>query len=300
MKNLNGLWRLLSFLVPVPEGYAVYLSVSGSLGWDLIPSAISASIVALTGFFAIDVTNRMSEHNDILKPDEKKFKAPTWRGILVLIIWFAGVTMITVFLEVAPFLKIWTPLALVLIGSSAAWLRSIDRGQAVRESELHAERSRQASIESQHEQELLKIEEQRTAALLQEDIADRQLARKLRQEKESEKKAARKDKQVVGKRVATIRQAIASRQQAPASDSGGSVAVQKIREGKINTEKLIMAYTENPTASSTALAVMFGVERQAIEQKRNKLAVQGLIQLVKDSRGRVISVSTEKLLVGEQ
>lgn len=312
--NLNQLWKVLSLLVPVPEGYAVGIAIWRVLNWDIRIVVVSSIIVALTGFLAIDITNRMSEFNDTLSEEEKnlKMQAPTWRGLVVLAIWFAGVTLLTVFLEVVPGLATWTPLGLVVVGSSAAWLRSINKGQDAREESRELFRA-------ERKQESSKQEEQ---------------ARKLEEEKRNERKAARKARQEARNREATIKQAIAARLQGnlgslPAQKSGAAgqgndaqtpiaagrsqltddqrqsddtssrAKIRAARKAIVSDEQLIFEYQLTPTISSGDLAQKFGVSRQAIDQRRNALADAGILDLVKDDKGRVARVDVILIAVGQ-
>ncbi len=286
MKNLNSLWKILSFFVPIPEGYAVGKAIYETLHWNLVVVWISAGIVALTGFLAIDVTNKMSEFNSSLTEDEKKRKltAQTWRGGIVLLIWFTGVVALTVFLKVVPALATWTPLGLVIVGSSAAWLRSINKGQDARELQLAQARAEQA-------EETRKQKEQ---------------VERDRQEERNQRRETRKARQAEKERLASMKQAISTTLQASArSKSGpkGEVADPDKRSGSrkssVSDEQLILEYQNNRYITSKELAEKFSVSRQAIDQKRDALEKSGLLKVVRYPNGRVECVETVAFTVGQ-
>jgi biotin operon repressor len=292
----SNLWKIVSLLVPVPEAYAVGMAINDVLHWWIGVVIISSAIVALTGFLAIDTTNRMSEYNDTLYANERqdKMHAPTWRGFMVLAIWFVGVMLLTVFLKVSPILATWTPLGLVVVGSSAAWLRSINMGQEARE-QMRAQAREQA--------------EQARLDAMEADRQARELAR-------NERKASRKARQEEARKQASARQAISASLQAK-NASGKALAEghgdKKLdanrlesdgmksgtrRGAAISDEQLILEYQMDPTVSSSELASKLGVSRQAIDQRRDRLADAGLLDITRDARGRVMSVDVALTVVG--
>lgn len=285
MKTIfSGLWKVLSLLVPIPEGYAVGLAIYDVLHWDLIVVWIASAIVALTGFLAIDVTNRMSEYNSALMDDEKQFKSSTWRGVIVMVIWFTGVVLLTVFLKVVPVLATWTPLGLVVVGSSAAWLRSINKGQEAREQALTGFRASKAD-EARKEKEQAEH--------------DKQEARNLRRE-------ARKARQAEKVHLASVKQAISATLQASARSKSGADGVpggtnkrEGTRKSAVSDEQLILEYQNSPYVTSRELAEKFKVKRQAIDQRRDALAKAGILKVVRYENGRVERVDVVMIQVGQ-
>lgn len=282
--NLNYLWKVLSMLVPIPEGYAVGVAILETLHWHISVVVVSSVIVAFTGFLAIDVTNRMSEFNNTLAGNEKQFTAPTWRGLIVMLIWFGGVMLLTVFLKVSPILATWTPLGLVVVGSSAAWLRSINIGQEARERQLSEFRGKQA-----------------------EDLRKEKEARELeRQETRKQRREARKARAMEENRIASMKQAISAQLQAKASSKKGAAEVSGdpakragTRKSAVTDEQLILEYQNSPYVTSGELAKKFGVSRQAIDQKRDALSRDGLLKVVRHENGRVERVDVVMIAVGQ-
>jgi hypothetical protein len=143
MKN-NAL-ALLTLLAPLPEGYAVYLSLTAKLFWPVWVAAPSSFIVATIGFFAIQVAERMGAYNATLRLDEKTshMQAPIKQAYLSLAIWFVGSTTLILFLD-SVMVAILAPVALVVIGASGSYVRSLSTGQDGREAERAEYRTRVA------------------------------------------------------------------------------------------------------------------------------------------------------------
>jgi hypothetical protein len=264
--KVEQLWKYLPLLAPIPEGYAVGLAVARELKWNPLVVFVSALLVAGTGFYAIQTANRMSEFNATTKEKENKEigYAPTWRALIVVGIWFTGVVALTLFLDVYPVIKTLAPIALVLIGFSAAWLGSINQEQTTRE---------------QARDEL------------------RAQGRKKKEQSSEERKASRNARKAEGKKAATLRQAMASQLQALASDGKGKMKVRMTRKGAVSDEQLLSAYIENPFVPSSELAERFNVSRQAIDQRRDALAEKGFVELVRNESGRVAQVKPVGTLV---
>jgi hypothetical protein len=141
----NKVLALLTLLAPLPEGYAVYLSITTRLFWPAWVAAPSAGIVALIGFFAIQVAERMSAYNATLRLDEKSshMQAPIIQAYAALAIWFVGSTTLILFLDSA-MVAVLAPVALVVIGASGSYVRSLSVGQDGREQERAEYRTRVA------------------------------------------------------------------------------------------------------------------------------------------------------------
>lgn len=244
--NFSKVIRYLPLLAPLPEGYAVYLSME-IMHWNPIFRVTAAVIVAGTGFWGVQVMNAMAEFNATLrKSDEKEIsKLPTWKAMLVLAIWLTGVTLLTVFLDVSPVLQVWTPLGLVVVGFSAAYLFSL--------SNLHETRS-------------------------QERVAYRQKVERKKEADDQEKKAERKKRKEHQQALATKKQEIRARL------GQDGTRVQGKKGGKLNDETLILYWVDDPTLTSEQMAakliedgVVESISRQAIDQRTKKMIEKGLI-----------------------
>jgi len=141
--NLRRIFSLLPLLAPIPEAYAIFLSIDKELGWDKPIIVIASLIVAGTGFWGVQVRNNFDEFNATLKAAEinQKMELPTHKATWVLVVWFVGVTLLTVFLDLWPILLKLTPLGLVVIGFSAAYLFSLSNlyESRVKERDAHRE-----------------------------------------------------------------------------------------------------------------------------------------------------------------
>lgn len=258
--KINHILKYIPLLAPLPEGYSVGLAIHRELGWNIYIVWIAAAVVALTGFWGVQIFNRMSEYNALLFGDEKKLKlmAPTWKAGLVLLIWFSGVVMITVFLETSPALKAWTPVALVVIGGSAAYLYSLSNVQQAREEAMGKHR-------------VTKDKE--------------------REDARNEAKDARKIRQQNTQALATIQQKI------NASAQGAAGKTRTKSGSKLSDAALLFEWSKNPYLTDTEMVVVFGkpasqgghdieVSRQAVAQRRLKMIEKGLI--VQNNDGRIV------------
>jgi hypothetical protein len=140
--------RVLSILIllaPLPEAYAVYLSITRELGWPVYFAAPSAFVVAMIGFFSIQVAERMHSYNSTLRLDEKtaKMQAPLEQAFAALAIWFVGSTALILFLDSA-WVATLAPVALAVVGASGSYIKSLSDGQDEREGERGQYRERVA------------------------------------------------------------------------------------------------------------------------------------------------------------
>jgi len=258
MKTLNNFLKYLPLLAPLPEGYAVGLAIARELAWHWSIVVIAAVIVAGTGFWGVQVFNRMSEFNTTLFEDEKKLKlnAPTWKTLVVLGIWFAGVTLLTVFLDAYPVLKSLTPLGLVVIGFSAAYLFSLSNVQQEREEARTSHRVTKA-----HNREVLR----------------------------NERKESRNSAKVREQEMAKIRQAIAPKTQA------GQARNRSKSGSKLSPELLLFEWARDPYLTDTDMVDRLWdngkgiqVSRQAVGQRRYTMIQKGII--MQETDGRIVEV----------
>lgn len=275
--NLNALLKYLPLLAPLPEGYAVGLAIYRELNWHISIVVIAAIVVAGTGFWGVQVVNKMSEFNATNTRDEKKdneFIAPTWKAIVVLTIWFIGVAALTVLLDIYPLLRALTPLGLVVIGFSAAYLFSLSNIQGERE--------------------------QARAIYRIDKVKTKQDARNLREQE-------RKDRKDKAQALATIRQQVNARLNTSQGLQGGEVtpgvtgqtpprARSRSKSGsKLSAEILLVNWAINPYLTDTEMATALwedgkGIEvsRQAVGQRRKAMIEKGIIR--QDPDGRVVEL----------
>jgi len=261
--KLNSLLKYLPLLAPIPEGYAVGLAIARELNWHWSVVVIAAVIVAGTGFWGVQVYNRMSEFNATLARDERQdFHAPARNSLLVLAIWFMGVAALTVLLDIYPILRALTPLGLVVIGFSAAYLFSLSNIQGERE---------QARAE-------YRIEKRKS----KED------ARNLRQQE-------RKDKKVQAQVLETIRQQVSARVNT-VQGTQGAARVRRVKSGsKLSEEMLLFHWAVNPYLTDSEMVSALwddgrgvDVSRQAVGQRRAVMVKRGIIR--QDPDGRVVEL----------
>lgn len=271
--QINNLLKYLPLLAPIPEGYAVGLAIARELNWHWSIVIIASIIVAGTGFWGVQVYNRMSEFNATLSRDEKKeFRAPNRNALIVLAIWFIGVASLTVLLDIYPILRALTPLGLVVIGFSAAYLFSLSNIQGERE---------QARTD-------YRVGKRK----------DKEDARNLRQKE-------RKDKKERAQVMETIRQQVSAR----VNTSQGLQGVPRSRRAKsgskLSDETLLFYWAINPYLTDSEMAARLAkspkdpdepgegivVSRQAIGQRRAAMVKRGVIR--QDSDGRVVEMIGE-------
>lgn len=275
--NLNALLKYLPLLAPLPEGYAVGLAIYRELNWHISIVVIAAIVVAGTGFWGVQVYNKMSEFNATNTRDEKKdreFIAPTWKAIIVLAIWFIGVAALTVLLDIYPLLRALTPLGLVVIGFSAAYLFSLSNIQGERE--------------------------QARAMYRIDKLNAKQSARNLKDQE-------RKDKKERAQALATLRQQVSKRLNTPQYVQGGEgtlgttqIAAPRARSrsksgSKLSAEILLVNWAINPYLTDTEMVTALwedgrGIEvsRQAVGQRRKHMIAAGIIR--QDPDGRVVEL----------
>lgn len=252
--NLSKVIQYLPLLAPLPEGYAVYLAME-IMQWDEVFRVIAAVIVAGTGFWGVQVMNAMAEYNATLRRGEYKEVGvlPTWKAMVVLGVWFVGVTLLTVFLDVFPALQTWTPLGLVVVGFSAAYLFNL--------SNLHETRE-------------------------QERVAYRQKVERKKEADDQEKKVERKERKEKQQAIANKKQEIAARM-----DKLGT-RLQVKGGSKLSDATLLLYWSEDPTLNSEGMAkklmedgIVDKISRQAIDQRTKKMIEKGLI--IKTASGEV-------------
>lgn len=254
--NLSRFLRYLPLLAPIPEGWAVGLAIQRELGWWMPIVVISALIVAGTGFWGVQVFNRMNDFNATLRADERtqKMSVPTWKAGVILGVWFAGVTLLTVFLDLVPLLKLLTPLGLVVVGFSAAYLFSLSNLCATREEERMAYRHRKES--------------------------ERMASRNRTQEEKKQKKAQAQQLAIVNQKIRSTLQERGIRKR---QKSGG----------KLDDATLLLYWTRDPYLTSHDMVealvgdgVVEKISRQAIDQRKKKMIERGLI--VENPDGRIV------------
>lgn len=254
--NLSKGLQYLPLLAPLPEGYAVTLAILREMrDWHPVFAVLSGLIVAGTGFYGVQVMNRMAEFNATLFQDEIKLKmrVPTWKAGIILAVWFTGVVGLTVFLDTVPILTILTPVGIVVVGFSASFLFSL------------------SNILSTHEQERDKY---RVTISNQKEIA------------RNEKKQARQKEQAEAQERAKIKQALTSKL-SMVQDAQGHRSAHK--KEKLPRELLLMEWAQNPYLTPTEMVDVLWKEgkgvkvtREAIRQKREKLIKEGIISLGPD------------------
>jgi hypothetical protein len=263
--------KWLPLLAPLPEGYAVYLAIGRELTWHPFFTFIAGVVVALTGFYGVFVRTAMSEFNATLKKAEipEVGRVQTWKADVVLGVWFAGVVMITVFLDTMPTLKTLTPVALVVIGFGSNYLYAM------------------SNILHEHEQAR---DEYRVTKR-----KDLELARNQKEEERQDAKAARKAEKVKAQELATLRQEIAQKLH---QTQGGKSPLRAPKEGaKLSDEILLLEWMRDPYLTPTQMSRVLWdegqgikVTRQAISQRREQMIARGLIVL--DSSGQVVQPIT--------
>lgn len=267
MKKFNvGMWlKWLPLLAPLPEGYAVYLAIGRELGWHPVFVFIAGAVVALTGFYGVYVRTAMSEFNATLRKDEVREvgKVQTWKADLILAVWFAGVVMITVFLDTVPTLKTLTPVALVVISFGSNYLYAL------------------SNILQEHK------EARATYRVTEEN--KKQAARNKKEEERLEAKAERKQAKIKAQQLATMRQAISEKMQ---STEAGKQSLHHAKSGsKLSDEMLLLEWAGSPYLTPTEMEKRLWdegrgikVSRQAISQRRDKMVERGLIVIEADGR----------------
>lgn len=261
--KLNSFLKYLPLLAPIPEGYAVGLAIARELHWTPVIVWIASIIVAGTGFWGVQVYNRMSEFNGTLSRDEQRdFHAPTRSTLVVLGIWFVGVAALTVLLDIYPILRALTPLGLVVIGFSAAYLFSLSNIQAERE--------------------------QARAMYRIDKSKEKEAARNLRQQE-------RKDRKERAQALATIRQQVSARVNTMQAPQGTPRPRRGKSGSKLSEEMLLFHWAINPYLTDSEMVVALwdegsGVEvsRQAVGQRRAVMVRRGIIR--QDPDGRVVEL----------
>lgn len=258
--DLGKYIKYLPMLAPIPEGYAVFLATE-IMDWNPIIRGVAAVIVAGTGFWGVQVMNNMSEFNaGLRKKEQAEFnRLPTWKAIIILAVWFVGVILLTVFLDVYPVLQDWAPVGIVVIGFSAAFLFNL--------SNLYA-------------------------TSLEELTAYRQNSAKIKQEKDADRQSERKERKAHRQAIATKKQEIAARLQ-----DGGVERKQK-SGAKLSDAMLLLEWSIDPTLTPTEMAkklvadgTVDKVSRQAIDGRLKSMIEKGLVMKTKD--GRVLEVIFE-------
>jgi ribosomal protein L9 len=276
--TLAKVLKWLPLLAPLPEGYAVGLAIARELSWWMPFVVISALVVALTGFYGVYVRTQMSEFNHTLKKDEIKEvgKVQTWKADVVLAVWFAGVVMITVFLDTVPTLATLTPVALVVIGFGSNYLYALSNILATHEEARDAYR----------------------VTKRQEDVD----ARKRKEDERKEAQAERKAEKVKAQQMAILKQAIAQKINA-AQD--GKHPKRSIKTGsKLSDEMLLLEWAGSPYLTPAEMVGVLWdegrgikVSRQAISQRRDKMVERGLIVIEPD--GRIVQPITSMVMMPE-
>lgn len=135
--KFTNIMKYIPLLATLPEGYAVWLAMGRNLDWHPVFRFIAAAVIALTGFWALQVFIRMVEFNSTLYMDERqqKMTLSAWQAGVVAGVWFIGVVLLTVFLDVSTVLVAWTPVAIVIVGGSASYLYGLSNMTAMREQE---------------------------------------------------------------------------------------------------------------------------------------------------------------------
>lgn len=250
--KFNRMIRYLPMLAPITEGYAIYNAIGRELDWHPFFVLVAALTVALTGFWGVQVMNAMSEFNATLRKQEQAefVRLPTWKAVSILAVWFSGVTLLTVFLDVWPVLRDWTPLGLVVIGFSAAYLFSLSNLCETRE---------------------------------QERVAYRQKLARQKEESASERKNQRNQRKAHRQEIATKKQEIRARLQ------GKGVALQEKSGSKLTDAMLLLEWSIDPGLTPTRMAqklmedgTVESVTRQAIEGRLKSMIQKGLVIRTQD------------------
>jgi len=269
--NFSKVIRYVLLLTPVPEGYAIYLAME-VMNWHPFFRVVAAVIVASAGFWGVMIMNDLSEYNATLHKGEDKEigTLPTWKAMMVLGVWFSGVTILTVFLDVFPVLQVWAPLGIVVVGFSAAFLASLRNLHETRTQEREAYRQK---LENKKE----------------EDAAEKKAERKERKELEQRERKERKEREQA---IAKKKQEIGARME----QSG--IRKQGKNGGKLNDATLLLYWSMDPTLTSGQMrnrliedGVVDDVSRQAIDQRTKKMIEKGLI--IKTASGEVREVIFE-------
>lgn len=273
-----GKWlKWLPLLAPLPEGYAVYLAIGRELNWHPVFVFISGAVVALTGFYGVHVRTQMSEFNATLKKDELREvgTVQTWKADGILLVWFMGVVMITVFLDTIPTLKTLTPVALVVIGFGSNYLYAM------------------SNILDRH----IELREQYRVTKKQ----DEEIARNKKEDERKDAKEKRKAEKARAQQLATMKQAITQKIQ-EVQGSKQALHAQK-SNSKLSDEILLLHWAGNPYLTPTAMVGVLWdegrgikVTRQAISQRRDAMVGRGLIVIEAD--GRIVQPITMDVALG--
>jgi hypothetical protein len=246
--------KFLPLLAPLPEGYAVGMAIWKYLDWHPAIVGVAALIVAGTGFYGVQVANRMSEFNTTLFQDERKqnLQVPTAKAWGVLAVWFIGVVALTIFLETVPMLRTLTPLGLVVVGFAASYLFSL------------------SNILDEHVQ-----------------LRDQQRIGKSKQiaKEREEKKAERKERQQQAQAMQSLKQAMVQKMSAVQGVQGRR---RSTRAEKLPREILLMEWARDPYLTPTEMVGVLksghkiSVTREAIRQKREAMMREGILALGAD------------------
>lgn len=272
---MNKLLKYLPMLAPLPEGYAVGVAIWQHLNWHPAIVVIAALIVAGTGFYGVQVANRMSEFNASLFREEVKenLRVPTGKAWAVLGVWFAGVIALTVFLETVPILRTLTPVGLVVVGFAASFLFSL------------------SNIVDEHIQARDKM----------------RIDRKEAKEREREEaKVERKERQRRAQELQTVKQAIT---QKLSTLQGAQGRRRGTRTEKLPRELLLTEWAHDPYLTPTQMAAVLkethqiSVTREAIRQKREAMIKERIIEIAQDGAVVLLVVSSaataESVAAGE-
>jgi len=215
-KMINNTFRAIPLLGVALESYVIGLALDREMPWHMAAVIVAALLVAGTGFFAVQTWNIMMEHNARLSASEKKeYSSPAAKAIIVLVIWFAGVVAVTVFLDTVPELKTLTPVGLVVIGFSASYLFSV--------SNLHAERVQAYDAYKQKKKK-------------DKEDADRQ--------KQEEKKIAKEQAAILATKRKEMEQVLKAK----------GIKVQRKKGAKISNELLLLKWAMYPTHTAGEMA----------------------------------------------
>jgi len=160
---MKKLLNALPLIAPFPEGYAVFAALVSKLNWPPAVAALAALVVALTGFFALQVAGIMAEHNHGLKKSEQEFRADMKAPYLAVVIWFVGSSLLILFLD-AEIVKAAAPIALVIVGGSGSYIGSLHYAQERRAVDLKEHRSEQQQERKQAAAERRAAKQQPAAA----------------------------------------------------------------------------------------------------------------------------------------
>lgn len=269
--NIVNKWilKVAPFLAPFPTAYVIYGSLIAILLWEPWVAFIAAAVIEMIGFRSVGLLVEMYQFNRTCSAVEIRMRTPLWQPILTVVVYFAAVLSLTIVLEIAPAVAMWSPVSFAVMGLTGGWLAALTSD--------HDERVTQRAGLRKKAQEAL------------------ELARKGKQD-------AKKSKQ--DQQLAQVAPASSDKLQVQVAQASSDLARKadklppqgRKQDGKqpVQDAALLAYWQTNPQASDQQVADHFGKSRQAIQQRRDKLISKGEIKMTPNGVVIVgISVSAE-------